>query len=1183
MKRFQHLILQILTLFGILLFVRFDTIAQNSITDQGTLLKSTDTSPKTIGLVEALKICKVKFGVDILYQNKMVDGLLVSNENFDSKENIEVVLSRILGSVGLKFKKIKTNLYAVVGEKKSPINKSSSAAEKTIFLTKESNNIVEKETGNNEEKNNQDNSTNKLLADIIISGTVKDEKGNPISGVTINVIGSKVFTTSDNNGKFKIKVKNSNSVLYFSHIGFKSIETQVGNSTNLSVTLISIATVLDDIVVIGYGTVKKKDLTGSVAKVNMADLNKAPVRSFDEALAGRIAGVQVFSNDGQPGSPITISIRGNNSLTQDNSPLYVIDGFPIENPNSNVLNPAEIESIEILKDASATAIYGARGANGVIIITTKKGKVGSPVIAFDTYYGTQQNAKKMDLMDPYNFIKYQSELNPTQTANTFFTNGKTLESYKNVKAVDWQGMVFRTAPIFNSSLSLSGGTASTKYSVSGSAFSQQGTVINSDFKRYQGRLVLDQTINQKLKVGLNVNYSNLIANGTFTSSNNGLTSTGLLYSIWGYRPISSDSANASLINNLFDTSLVLSNDYRGNPIININNTLNRKTTNAIVANLYADFTFTPELRLRVTGGINKSELRTDAFYNSNTVKGNVLSPQGINGPNGSVVYENTNNWVNENTLTYNKKLNENNQLNILGGATFQGTTNDSYGYAAINVPNDQLGLSDLGEGIPMSVSSSNSMNTLASFLSRLNYTYRSKYLFTFSWRADCSSKFAKGSRWSYFPSASFSWKLSSEKFARDLTWLSDAKLRTSYGVTGNNRVGDYAYQYTIATPISATYQFNHSPSRGAIPNFLGNPNLKWETTVQADLGLDASFLNQRIEITTDYYIKDTKNLLLNAALPTSMGFTSDYKNIGQVQNSGFELSISTINIREGSFTWSSSFNISFNQSKVIALTQNQESLLSTVKFDFNYASPLYVAKIAQPISQMIGYKWDGVYQLNDFNQFAGKYVLKDNVPNNGNARNTIQPGDIKYRDINKDGVVNTNDVTVIGNPYPKHLGGLTNTFRYKGFDVNIFFQWSYGNDIVNLNRLIFDGNQLNSTNLNQFASNENRWSITNQNTTVYRTHGGGPIGTYSSRVIEDGSYLRLKTIQLGYNLPVSSLKKVAIKTLRVYASGQNLVTWTKYSGLDPEVSSYQSTLTPGADYSAYPRSRTMTIGVNVTF
>ena len=949
--------------------------------------------------------------------------------------------------------------------------------------------------------------------------------------------------------------------------------------------MFEVASSLNEVVVIGYGSVKKKDLTGSVSKVNLEELNKAPVRSFDEALAGRIAGVQVSSADGQPGASVTISIRGNNSLTQDNSPLYVIDGFPIENPNNNIINPADIETMEILKDASATAIYGARGANGVIIITTKKGKIGAPVITFDTYYGTQKDTKKMALMDPYNFIKYQSELNPIATANTFFTNGKTLDSYKNAKGIDWQGLLFRTAPIQNYNLSITGGTVATKYVISGSAISQQGTIINSGYTRYQGRIVLDQTINDKAKVGVNINYSNLVANGgstTTTTAYNG-NSRGALYSVWGYRPISGDSTNFSLLNSLFDTSIVLTNDYRGNPIINLSNVLNKKTTNALVANVYADYAITPGLRLRITGGLNRTQLRTDAFYNLNTVQGNPLSPVGANGPNGSVIYANTNNWVNENTLTYNKQINQDNQVNLLAGATFQGTTYDSYGFAAIQVPNDQLGLSDLGEGIAQSVSSSGTSNTLASFLSRANYTYQSKYLFTASFRADGSSKFTSANRWSYFPSAAFAWKLSSEEFAKSWTWLSDAKLRTSYGVTGNNRVGDFVYQYTISSPVSAIYEFNNSPSRSSIPNALGNSNLKWETTHQADIGLDASFFNQRIDITTDYYNKNTKNLLLYAALPTSMGFSYDYKNIGQVQNRGFEFSINTINIKTANFSWLSSFNISFNQSKVIALTQNQETLLSSIGFDQNYTSPLYMAKIGEPISQIIGYKWDGVYQLKDFNQVAGKYVLKDNVPNNGNLRTTIQPGDIKYRDINGDGIVDNNDITVIGNPYPKHVGGFNNAFRYKGFDLSFFFQWSYGNDVVNLNKLIFDGNQLNIVNLNQFASFENRWSVNNQNTNINRTLGGGPKGVYSSRIVEDGSYLRFKTLQIGYNMPVNKLKRLGIKTLRFYASGQNLYTWTRYSGMDPEVSSYQTTLTPGSDYSSYPRSRTITIGVNLSF
>ena len=1020
---------------------------------------------------------------------------------------------------------------------------------------------------------------------IVVKGIVKDSSGNPLSGVTITDKSTGLTAVTDSKGSFSIKVSDNFPVLRFRHIGFATLEKSVNATGFLSVSLFEVANSLNEVVVIGYGSVKKKDLTGSVSKVNIADLNKAPVRSFDEALAGRIAGVQVSSADGQPGASVTISIRGNNSLTQDNSPLYVIDGFPIENPNNNIINPAEIETMEVLKDASATAIYGARGASGVIIITTKKGKVGAPVISFDAYYGSQTSLKRMAVMDPYNFIKYQYDLDSNKTKNTFFINGKTLDSYKNVKGIDWQGLLFRTAPMENLNLSLTGGTATTKYSISGSALSQQGTVINSDYTRYQARFVLDQSVGSKAKVGINVNYSNLIANGastTITTAFNG-NSRGLMYSVWGFRPVSGDSTNYNLLHNLFDTSIVLTNDYRGNPIINTSNILNRKATNALIANIYFDYTLSSKLRLRMTGGMSKTQLRSDVFYGLNTVQGNPASPVGANGPNGSVNYANTNTWVNENTLTYNNQINRYNLINILGGATFQGTTSDSYGYSAIQVPNDQLGICDLGEGIPLAVSAGNSSNKLASFLSRVNYTYLTKYLFTVSFRADGSSKFSPENRWSYFPSAAFAWKLGDESFMKKLSWVSDAKIRTSWGVTGNNRVGDFSYQYSIYSPISATYMFNNSPSRSAIPYSLGNPNLKWETTVQSDLGLDVSFLNQRIDITTDYYNKDTKNLLLFASLPTSMGYSNAYKNIGQVRNSGLELSINTINIKSKNFSWSTSFNITFNKSKVIALTQNQETLLSSINFDQNYATPLYMAKINQPISQIIGYKWDGVYQYADFNQVGNKYLLKDNVPNNGNARNVIQPGDIKYRDINGDGVVDNNDITVIGNPYPKHIGGLSNTFKYKSFDLGIFFQWSYGNDIVNLNKLIFDGNQLGVVNLNQYASYENRWTPTNTNTNIYRSKGGGPKGIFSTRIIEDGSYLRLKTIQVGYNLPAAKLKRVGIKSMRVYASGQNLFTWTKYSGMDPEVSSYQTTLTPGADYSSYPRARTTTIGVNINF
>ncbi len=1015
---------------------------------------------------------------------------------------------------------------------------------------------------------------------IKVSGTVKNaSNNNPIEGVIISLNKSTKKTLTDKNGAYNINVPAKGALLTFSYLGFSALTLAV-NDSKLDVLLKESSASLDEVLVIGYGTVKKKDATGAVAKVNLADLNKAPVRSFDEALAGRVAGVTVASNDGQPGSSVNIVIRGNNSLTQDNSPLYVIDGFPIENPNNNVLNPNDIESMEVLKDASATAIYGARGSNGVIIITTKKGKVSTPTLAFDAYYGTQKDTKRMELMNAYEYVKYQSERSSINAAGTFFTNGKTLESYRDRSAVDWQDLLLRRAAIQSYNLSLSGGNANTKYAISGSAFGQMGNIINSDYTRYQGRVVLDQTINTKCKIGLNVNYSNLVANGAVTSASGFSSTLGLMYSVWGYRPVSGDSTNQGLLSGLFDTSISLVNDYRSNPIINTNNVFNRRTTNVLVANFYADYNITKELRLRITGGVNRSMQKSEIFYNSNTTRGNVLSPQGSNGPNGTVNFSASNNWLNENTLSYNKSITPNHQINAVVGATFQENIVETNGYGAIQVPNDELGIKVLGQGIPQTVASNYLFNTLVSFLGRMNYTLYKNYLFTASYRADASSKFFN--KWSYFPSVAFAWKITEEKFAQKWKPFLDAKLRTSYGITGNNRVDDFAKDYTISAPISASYAFNNSFDRGSYPNALGNRNLKWETTYQGDLGLELGLFNHRIDLQIDYYQKNTKDLLLNARLPASSGYESAYKNVGEVQNNGVEFTINTVNIKKRDFSWNTTFNISFNKSKVIALTQNQETLLSAVYWN-GPNDPLYMARIGQPISQIIGYVWEGVYQLNDFDFVGNKYVLKDNVPYTTNGRNAIQPGDIKYKDINGDGLVNNNDVTVIGNPYPKHVGGLGNNFKYKDFDLSVFFQWSYGNDLVNINRLVFDGNQFNATNLNQFASYTNRWSMTNQNTNVHRTNGGGPTGMYSTRIIEDGSYLRLKTVQLGYNVPSRKFSRIGVRSIRVYASAQNLYTWTKYSGLDPEVSTYQSALTPGSDYSAYPRSRTVAFGINVNF
>jgi TonB-linked SusC/RagA family outer membrane protein len=1023
-----------------------------------------------------------------------------------------------------------------------------------------------------------------------VTGSVVDVvSGEALISVSVTVKGTKQGTITNNEGKFTIDVAGP-AVLEFEYLGYEQQSVNVSGKSQITVRLVKSASKnMDEVVVIGYGTSRKRDVTGSVAKVSMTDLLKAPVKSFDEALAGRIAGVQVAANDGQPGSPINIVIRGQNSVTQDNSPLYVVDGFPIENPDNNAINPEDIASIEVLKDASATAIYGARGANGVIMITTKRGKVGSPVITYNGTYGIQGGNKKLPVLSPYEFVRMQIEFDPLN-AKMLYTpgdptnaspvvGGKTLDSYKNIEGYDWQDRVFRTAPMQNHNLSLSGGNDKTRYSISGSFFDQQGVIIYSGFKRYQGRVTLDQVVNTKLKVGVNVNYSDTKTYGSPPSQTNSSATSNLLYSAWGYRPVTGSEIDIS--EDLVDPAIDVNNDYRVNPFQSAQNELRDRLNTNMFANGYAEYKFLPELTLRVTGGVTHNVLEARTFNNSKTALGNSKGFLGVNGVNGSLIFNRTTNWLNENTLTYNKRINKVHNINLLGGIVFQSSKFSRNGSAAIQLPNESLGLSGLDEGTPLSVIASYSSSALTSYLGRINYDYKNRYLLTASIRADGSSKFIQ--RWGYFPSASFGWRMSEERFMKNISFISDAKLRIGYGLTGNNRVGDFSYLSSMNLPLSSSYAFNNQPTQGIIPSAFGNSDIKWESTSQANIGYDLEFLNGRIALTADVYRKRTYDLILNKPLPSTTGYDDAFVNIGKIQNEGLELSLNTINVKSKDFTWSSGFNISFNRSKVLALSEGLEAMQRGVSWETTYnPSPLYIAKLNQPVSQFYGYVFDGVYQYSDFdNPTPGVYTLKSSVPNNGNGRTTIRPGDIKYRDLNQDNVVDAKDQTVIGRTMPLHIGGFTNNFQYKGFDLNVFFQWSYGNDVFNANRLMFEGNGTNRANLNQYASYADRWTPQNPSNTLFRVKGEGP-RVYSSRVIEDASFLRLKTVSIGYNFPASMLQKVKMKSLRVFASAQNLYTWTRYSGLDPEVSVRHTTLTPGFDYSPYPRARTVTFGINTS-
>ena len=691
-----------------------------------------------------------------------------------------------------------------------------------------------------------------------------------------------------------------------------------------------------------------------------------------------------------------------------------------------------------------------------------------------------------------------------------------------------------------------------------------------------------------------------------------------MQSLWSYRPVLySTATNDNFLNSLIDEEAIAGGiaDNRVNPYVNTVNIFNNTYSTTLSANGYLEYKITNDLKLRATAGINLINGSNEVFNNSNTTAGSPLLSYGKTyGINAFVSNSNSYSFLNENTLNYNKQINKDNVLNAVAGFTTQLMTNSNSSMRVTNLPNEALSIKGIGQGTPFQVGSNSSLNSIQSFLGRVNYTFRQNYLLTASFRADGSSKFHPDNRWGYFPSGAFAWRFGNENFMKKLKFIDDAKLRISYGATGNNRVSDFAYLSVLNTGSTNYYSFNDQNLNGTVVSSMANKNLKWETTVQSDIGLDLSFFKNRFSLEVDYYKKKTSNLLLNASQAYSTGFTNAFQNVGSLSNEGLEFTVGTTNIKSKSFTWTTSFNISFNRNRILSLIDNQEALLTTRSFDATMTTPNYIAKVGRPVAQFYGYIADGMYQLDDFYKIPNGttgyyYVLKENIPYyatkntlsspSTNTGIVVQPGDPKFKDLNGDGVIDIlNDFTTIGNPYPLHFGGVSNNFNYKGFDLNVFFQWSYGNEIMNANRLKFEGGNgapqsgSNITganagyiNQNMYAVYANRWTPTNPSNEYYKVSAQtGGTRQYSTRIIEDGSYLRLKTVSLGYSLPVKLSKRIKIDNARFYVSAQNLLTFTKYTGPDPEVSTFTgNNLTPGFDFSPYPRTRVVTIGTNISF
>ncbi|MES3017267.1 MAG: TonB-dependent receptor [Bacteroidota bacterium] len=1021
-----------------------------------------------------------------------------------------------------------------------------------------------------------------------VSGRVTDA-GDPLPGATVKVKGSTRGTTTLQNGTFTIQASN-NETLVIGFLGMKTQEVVVGTRTSINIALETETSSLNEVVVVGYGTVRKPDLTGSVAVVPVEDMTKAPVGSFADALAGRVAGVQVSATDGQPGGGVNITIRGAGSLTQSTAPLYVVDGMPIEGLAPESINPEEIESMTILKDASSTAIYGSRAGNGVILIQTKRGKAGKPVLSFSSSLGLQSTPKKMDLMSPYEFIKYQQELNPTIATTTgYFAydptlgRNKTLEDYRDVKGINFQDHVLRTGGININNLALRGGTEQSRYSISGSLTDVSGTIVNTASSRYSGRVTLDQTISNKIKAGVTGNFSGFSQTGQVVNQG-AIQSTPTAYVLartWMYRPITPKSG-LDLLEEVLDPDAVNASDFRVNPFIDLENQHQIVKNDILDGNGFITYDITKDLQFKSTAIVRLDKEFQERFYNSKTSQGGP-SPSNTNGVNGSVRTILQNSFTNENTLNYKKTFNTDHTVTGFGLFSINTINTANDGYSGRLLPNENLGIDGLDEGVSYNPVSSSSRNRLASYATRWDYSYKSKYLITALFRADGSSKFIN--HWGYFPGAAVAWNMQKEGFfARTFPGVSTSKLRASYGSNGNNRVGDFDTYRRLAQTLDG-YSFNNgSPSGSINVSAVGNPELEWEKVNLLDMGYELGLFKGRVGLEVDVYRKTTENLLLNATLPPTTGYSSAIKNIGRLRNDGLEFTLNTVNINKKDFGWESNINISFNKNKVMQLTRGQQSLNSTVAYVSQFTRALYTAEIGKPAGLMIGYVWDGNYQYSDFDETSpGVYVLKPTVSTNGAARNAVFPGDIKYKDLNGDGTMTDADFAIIGRGQPIHTGGFSNNFSYKAFSLNVFMQWSYGNDIYNANRLLLEGNSNGYANINQFASYSNRWSPDNQTNENYRTRGQGPIGFFSSRVVEDGSFLRLKTVALNYVLPAKLIQKAYLSSLSFNLAAQNLWTLTNYSGMDPEVSVRNNVLTPGYDYSSYPKSPTVAFGIKASF
>lgn len=974
-----------------------------------------------------------------------------------------------------------------------------------------------------------------------ITGKVVSEEGNkPLTPVSVQLKNSSTGTVTDDNGDFSITV-GENSVLVFSFSGYKEQEVAIKGANNFQVVLVPTVKVLDDVVVVGYGTQRKRDLTGSVASVKGDDIKSLPVPNVGEALQGRAAGVQILSS-GSPGSNVTIRVRGVGTINNSN-PLLVIDGIPTDIP-LNTISQDDIASIEVLKDASASAIYGARGANGVVLITTKKGSSGKNHLELKALSGVQEATSMIEMLKAYQFASMHNEMmeNNGQTKNPAFDDPKSLGDGTN-----WLDALFGKATMQNYSLAYSGGTAKSTYYVSGAMLDQKGIVLNTSYRRYTAQFNSDSRVFDWLKFGNNLTLNHDIKkNGSYDIR-------GTMSALPTQPIYNPDGSYAGPIG-----QASWYGDVR-NPIGTA--TINENTTKGynILGNIYTEISFLKNLKFKSTGGIQAS------FWDSRswTPKYNW---QPIPQPNSSLYqgYNKSLTWLWDNFITYDNTIASDHHLTVLAGSSAQNNRYDGIGGSIQGFASDATQQLSNGTLLP-TIGGGASEWALLSFLGRVNYACKDKYLVTATVRRDGSSRFGKDNKYGTFPSASVAWRISNEDFFSNVHFVNDLKLRAGYGITGNQNIGNYSFASVLQT---VQYNFNGTPVTAIVPLAIPNPGVRWEQVEQANIGVDATILNNRVNITLDAYLKNTNDMLVPMSVPISTGYSDIVVpsiNAGKVQNKGVEIAINSQNIK-GKFEWNTSFNVSYNRNKVVSLNDSVPLYTGSIGLNQN----LSIQSEGHPVNSFYGFVTNGIFQTQGE---VDKYAVQ--VPG-ADPFNRTSAGDIKFRDLNNDGKIDDNDRTYLGDPNPSFIFAMNNTFSYEGFDLGIFLQGISGNKIFNANRIYQEGMAVAQ---NQTTAVLDRWRGEGTSHTMPRAVFNDPNknARVSDRFIENGSYLRIKNVTLGYTLPKRILEKISLSSARVYISAQNLVTFTDYTGFDPEAG------VNGIDLNVYPVTRTLSAGINLNF